>query len=44
MTDTPVSQADSLWKDLVSEFDTEFILFFFGKLLHDAIDKFEKEA
>ena len=38
MTDTPVSQADSLWKDLVSEFDTEFILFFFGKLLHDTID------
>ena len=38
MTDTPIRQADSLWKDLVSEFDTEFILFFFGKLLHDAID------
>ena len=38
MEDTPISQADSLWKDLVSEFDTEFILFFFGKILHDAID------
>jgi hypothetical protein len=38
MEDTPISQADSLWKDLVSEFDTEFILFFFGQLLHDAID------
>jgi hypothetical protein len=38
MKDTPISQADLLWKDLVTEFDTEFILFFFGKLLHDSID------
>jgi hypothetical protein len=38
MDDTPISQADLLWKALVTEFDTEFILFFFGKILHDAID------
>jgi hypothetical protein len=38
MEDTPISQADLLWKDLVTEFDAEFILFFFGKILHDAID------
>lgn len=38
MTDTPTSQADSLWKDLLSEFDADFILFFFGKLLLDSID------
>jgi hypothetical protein len=38
MENTPISQADSLWKDLVTEFDAEFILFFFGKILHDSID------
>ena len=38
MEDTPISQADLLWKDLVTEFDTDFILFFFGKILHDSID------
>jgi hypothetical protein len=38
MEDTPISQADLLWKDLVTEFDAEFILFFFGKILHDSIN------
>jgi hypothetical protein len=38
MDNTPISQADMLWKDLVTEFDAEFILFFFGKILHDSID------
>jgi hypothetical protein len=38
MEGTPISQADLLWKDLVTEFDTDFILFFFGKILHDSID------
>ncbi|MDZ7878538.1 MAG: hypothetical protein U5L45_12740 [Saprospiraceae bacterium] len=38
MEETPISHADLLWKDLVTEFDAEFILFFLGQLLHDAID------
>ncbi len=32
------SKPDLLWKDLLAEFDAEFILFFFGKKLHDSID------
>ena len=33
-----LSQADLLWKDLTSEFYSDFVLFFFGKELHDSID------
>lgn len=32
------SKPDLLWKDLLTEFDAEFVLFFLGKKLHDAID------
>lgn len=32
------SKPDLLWKDLATEFEEDFILFFFGKELHDAID------
>lgn len=32
------SKPDLLWKDLLAEFDAEFILFFFGKKLHESID------
>lgn len=33
-----VSSPDLLWKDLFTEFDAEFILFFFGKKLYNSID------
>ena len=35
---TPISQADLLWKDLFTEFDSEAILFFFGRKLYKSID------
>ncbi len=34
----PKSKPDLLWKDLLAEFDAEFIEFFLGKKLHDSID------
>ena len=36
--ETPISQADLLWKDLFTEFDSEAILFFFGIKLFKSID------
>ena len=32
------SKPDLLWKDLATEFEEDFILFFFGKKLHSSID------
>ena len=32
------SRPDLLWKDLATEFEEDFILYFFGKELHEAID------